>query len=124
MISLPKTLLDHLQRGCFSVRLTPTEWQGIALDECHEMMINKDAKRAVVCPGLHKMEHLSNHLSFRAACINNLSEQLFPERKERTITFSHRPTSKDKKAETNIQRMLDAVSCHGMFHNEEENRGL
>ena len=88
------------------------------------MKINKDAKLAVVRPSAHKMEHLSNHLPFRAACINNLTEQLFPEKKDHTTKFSHRPTSKDKEAETNIQRMLDAIAAHGMFHSEGENRGL
>ncbi len=124
LLTLPKPLLEHLQQGCFSVRLTPSEWHGVALDECHEMKINKDAKLAVVRPSVHKMEHLSNHLPFRAACINNLTEQLFRERKERTIKFSHKPTSKDKKGETNIRRMLDAIAAHGMFHNQDENRGL
>ena len=90
------------------------------------MKINKDAKLAVVRPSVHKMEHLSNLLPFRAACINNLTEQLFPEKKDHTTKFSHRPTSKDKKAETNlnIQRMLDAIAAHGMLHSEGENRGL
>jgi len=124
LLTLPKPLLEHLQQGCFSVRLTPSEWHGVALDEYHEMKINKDAKLAVVHPSVHKMEHLSNHLPFRAACINNLTEQLFPEMKERTTKFSHRPTSKDIKAETNIQRMLDAIAAHGMFHSECENEGL
>ncbi len=36
----------------------------------------------------------------------------------------HKPTSKDKKGETSIRRMLDAIAAHGMFHNHDENRGL
>ena len=44
--------------------------------------------------------------------------------KERTTKLSHRPTSKDIKAETNIRRMLDAIASHGMFHSECENKGL
>ena len=36
-------VLHHLKKGSFSVRLTPTEWHAVALDECHEMRINKDA---------------------------------------------------------------------------------
>ena len=124
VLSLPDCLLQHLRQGCFSVRLTASEWHGVALDECHEMKINKDAKMAVVRPSLHKMEHLSNHLSFRAACVNNLSQQLFPERNECIAKFSHSPTSKDNKSSLNVEQMLKVISSHGPFHDREENNGL
>ena len=124
VLTLPPCLVKHLQQGCFSVRLTASEWHGVGLDECHEMKINKDAKMAVVRPTMHKMKHLSNHLPFRAACVNNLSQQLFPERKERTAMFSHSPTSKDKKSSLNVERMLEVISKHGLFHDKEENQGL
>ena len=96
----------------------------MALDECHERKINKDAKMAVVRPNLHKMEHLSNHLSFRAAFVNNLSQQLFPERNECIAKFSHSPTSKDNKSSLNVEQMLKVISSHGLFHDREENNGL
>ena len=69
----------------------------MALDEAHEMRINKDAKLAVVRPSPEKMSFMSNYLSFRSACVRNLSDQLFPEQKERADTFSHRPSGKDKR---------------------------
>ena len=78
---------------------------------------------AVVRPSLHKMEHLSNHLSFWAACVNNLSLQLFSERKKQTAKFSHSPTSKDKKSSLNIECMLGVISNLGLFHSREENNG-
>ena len=37
------------------MRLSSTDWHGVALDECHEMEINKDAKLAVVGPTPDKM---------------------------------------------------------------------
>ena len=124
VLSLPDCVHKHLQRGSFCVRLSASEWHGVALDECHEMKINKDAKMAVTRPSVHKMEHLSNHLPFRAACVNNLTQQLFPERDKRTLKFSHSPTSKDKKTSLNVERMLEAISNHGLFHSAEENNGL
>ena len=124
VLSLPQCVRKHLQRGCFSVRLSPSEWHGVALDECHEMKINKDAKMAVTRPSVYKMEHLSNHLPFRAACVNNLIQQLFPERDKHIPKFSHSPTSKDKKASVNVKRMMEAITNHGLFHTAEENKGL
>ena len=88
ILSLPESVLQHLQSGGFSVRLMPTEWHGVALDEFHEIKINKDAKMAVIRPSSHKMEHLSNHLSIRASCVTNFRQQLFPERAQHVTSFS------------------------------------
>ena len=103
ILTMPPNVLHHLRKGGFSVRLSPTEWHGVALDECHEMKINKDAKLAVVHPSKHKMEFLSNYMSFRAACVDNLAKQIFPERGQHTNMFSHIPTSKDRKRDMSFR---------------------
>ena len=115
MLTIPSNVVHHLRKGSFSVRLSPTEWHGVALDECHEMRINKDAKLAVVHPSQHKMEFLSNYLSFRATCVENLKKQLFPECEKSTQEFSHSPTSKHRKRDANIQNMLDAIKSKSML---------
>ena len=46
------------------MRLSSTDWHGVALDECHEM-VNKDAKLAVVHSTPDKMQFTSNYLPFR-----------------------------------------------------------
>lgn len=120
---LPEPIWVHLQNGGFSIQLTPSEWHSVALDECHEMKVNKDAKLAVIRPSESKMAHLSNYLPFRSACINNLIRELFPER-QKVFKFSHHPTSKDRKAETNVQSMMELINTHGMFHELSDNKGL
>ena len=75
ILTLPHPILCQLEKGSSCVRLTKTEWHGIGLDECHEMKINKDAKMAVVRPSATKMEYLSHHLPFQAACVNNFHKQ-------------------------------------------------
>ena len=59
ILSLPESVLQHLQR----------KWPSF-----------------VPCSG-HKMEHLLNHLSFRASCMNNFRQQLFPERAQHVTSF-------------------------------------
>ena len=59
MLSLPDCVRKHLQRECFSVHLSSSEWHAVALDE--------DAKMAVTHPSVHKIEHISNHLPFRTS---------------------------------------------------------
>ena len=113
VLTLPNGVHTHLKGRCFFVCLSSSEWHAVALDKCHKMKINKDAKMAITQPSVHIIEHISNYLPFRAACVNNLSHQLFPERELRTLKFSHAPTS-----------MVAAISNHGLFHNTEENSGF
>ena len=124
ILTSPTALLELLEKGGFSVRLTKNECHGVAFDECHEMKINKDAKMAVVRPSVTKMEYLSHYLPFQAACVNNFNQQLFPERAHHIKQFSHCPSSQDKKAAVNVERMLKAIADHGLFHDNEENSGL
>ena len=124
LLTLPNSVLHHLRKGGFSVRLTSSEWHGVALDECHEMRINKDAKLAVVRPSKQRMEFLSNYMAFRAACMENLQNQIFPERQTDTNKFSDTPSNKDKKVEANIQNMLIAISENGLFTDIHVNYGL
>ena len=85
------------------------------------MKINKDAKMAVVHPSASNMEHLSHYLSFQAACLNNFSQQCFPERAHRANRFSHSPSSQDRKSAVNTECMLAAIANHGLFHDKIEN---
>ena len=80
--SLPEPILIHLQNGRFSAHLMATEWHGVAIDKCHKMQINKDAKLAVVRPSQQRMEYLSDYLPYCSACIKNLQQQLFPNNTE------------------------------------------
>ena len=113
VLTMPSSVLHHLRKGSFSVRLSPSEWHGVALDECHEMSINKDAKLAVIHPSKNKMEFLSNYLGYRSACMHNLKEQLFPERSERKSVF-HAPSSQDRKRDENIEKMINEIGKKNM----------
>lgn len=91
LATMPECILKEMAKGCFSVRLSPSQIHGVAIDECHEMKINRDAKMAVLRPNDAKMVHASNYLQFRADSLNNLKKEIFPVRKTK---FSHTPTKK------------------------------
>ena len=77
--------------------------------------INRDAKLDVVHPSRHRMEFLSNYMSFRSACVDNLKQQIFSEREVSGNAFSHSSTSKDAKAEANILNMLKEINTKNML---------
>lgn len=118
---MPDYIKQHFRNGGFTIRLSSLEWCGVALDECHEMCINKDAKLAVVRPSKEKMSHISNYLPFRSTCMNNLKTQLFPERKGRKSKGCHVPSSRDKASQSNVMHMVKTLQTHGMHTDIQEN---
>ena len=47
MLCLPPSLLDHFKNGGFVASIKGNTWSSVALDEGHEMCINKDVKAAI-----------------------------------------------------------------------------
>ena len=97
-------------------------WHAVALDECHEMKINKDAKLAVIQPSEKKMEFISHHIQFRAKCVQNLQEQIHMKMKKATTTFSYKQRKNNEKIALNIKAMHESISKHGIFHKESANQ--
>ena len=107
---LPDSLKSHFVRGAFSIRLKKKDWCGIALDECHEMKINKDCKLAITRPSKETMTHAANCLGFRAQMVNNLRTQVAPHEEDfnRECFVS---TSRSRKSDANIRSMCETVAC-------------
>ena len=124
LAKLPSEVLHDLEDGCFGIRLSANEWHAVALDECHEMCINKDAKMAVVRLTPENMLYISHYLQFRADCINNLKLQLFPEQNEQKERFSFKPTAIDLTTDTNIAFMRADIEKDQIYAYQSSNQGL
>ena len=76
LLCFPTPVMEHLQKGAFTVHLTEGNGHAVGLDEAHEMKINKDAKFSVVRPSPEMMQKISNFIPFRAKCLNTLKKHL------------------------------------------------
>ena len=73
LLTLPHAIQ---QRGYFVVSIKGRQWHSVAIDEAHEMMINKDLKSAIVRPNKEIMDRLSLYLGHRVKLLRNLQNHL------------------------------------------------
>lgn len=48
---LPHNVRAAFCEGGFAVSILGNAWHSVAIDECHEMLINRDLKEAITRPG-------------------------------------------------------------------------
>ena len=113
----PGSILTCLQSGGFTVNITGQKWHAVALDEAHEMCINKYLKATVVRPTDAYIQKTTLFHNDRIKIYKNLEEQLFPEKgkvatQTNTITDT---TPLTKQQEENIMQMCTAIKTNKLF---------
>ena len=125
--SLPQEVLNAFKMGGFVVSITGRAWHSVAVDEAHEMCINKDCKTSIVRPTPDYISRVANYIPLRTKCLQNLRHQIFPEENDKTDTT---PTSflttnaNDKKTATNVRAQISAIKSAELLKIIESNRGL
>ena len=77
--SMPDNIISTFRKGGFAVSLNGRPWHSVALDEAHEMKINKECKTSIVRPFRDYLNRVAGYIPYRAKCSANLHMQLFPE---------------------------------------------
>ena len=85
MLTLSEYILDNLKQGCFTVSLSGRPGHSVAIDEAHEMAINKDIKTSIVRPSPEYINRVVNYLPSRAKSLQNLDSQLFSEKEKSLV---------------------------------------
>ena len=111
LLVMPKEILEHLQSGKFVASLSGRPGHSVAIDEAHEMKINKDLKTAIVRPSTEIMNRLSLYLGHRTKMIDNLKRQLTKNQPTSKPNNTSLQTTKkpDLKSVDNIRSMLAKV---------------
>ena len=79
----PKTL-EHLTIG-FNIFLNGEKGHDLAIDESHEMCVNKDLKKAITQPTKPYLQKVSLFLRYRISVHKNLLTQIFPPKTSFTL---------------------------------------
>ena len=93
--SYPAEVIDCFRAGGFTVKVKGGIGHAVALDEAHEMCINRDLKMAVARPTLPYLKKTAHFFSYRIKAHKQLMHQLFP------------PADKPPA----LSKLLDCTSC-------------
>ena len=112
LLRMPQSILTMFQQGAFVVSITGRTWHSVAIDEAHEMLINKACKMSIVRPSPDYVNRTARYLPYRTKALENLSFLLFPEEKNLHAKVSSPLTSKpdDIKREHNIICHVESIN--------------
>ena len=126
VLVMPAPLRTMFRQGGFVMSISGTPWHSVAIDEGHEMLINKDCKSSIIHPLPDYINRITQHLPYRSKAIKNIQLQLFPSQQEKkplfTTPFSTTPSQ--LKCEQNIQAQMHVIMEVGVLSIVDKNRGL
>ena len=113
----PSIVLTCLEKEGFTVNLTGQQQRAVALDEAHEMCINKDLKTAVVRPTESYLQKTSLFFNDCIILYKNLLHQLFPPQSGSHIYPSEILDSSPQtyRCEENIMEMCNLIISKSLF---------
>ena len=74
--SLPDVVKDCFSKGGFVCNIRGTKMHAVALDEAHEMLVNKDIKTYVVRPSKEYLNKIMYYYPVRSMVCKQLKDQL------------------------------------------------
>jgi hypothetical protein len=123
--STSSKLIGMFKQGAFVVNIKGRPLHSVAIDEAHEMLINKSCKTAIVKPNPDYINRLASYLPYRSKAIDNFTEQLLISSQhniEINSPFTSVPS--DIKHQDNVETILQHLHDFAIFSIESVNRGL
>ena len=126
LLIMPQSVLTMFQQGAFVVSITGRTWHSVAIDEAHEMLINKACKMSIVRPSPDYVNRIARYLPYRTKALENLSTLLFPDEKNLHAKVSSPLSSKpdDIKREHNTVCQVEAINNSVLLEHATVDRGL
>ena len=126
LLTLPTSIMTTFKQGGFVVSICNRPWHSVAVDESHEMLINKDCKTSIVRPLPDYINRIACYMPYRSKALQNLKQEILPstEEKHHSIQSPFSVHPNDKKLEQNIKAQMEAISTSKLLIYSTNNRGL
>jgi hypothetical protein len=76
LLTFPPAVIKHLEAGAFATSILGQSGHCVAVDECHEMVINRETKEALKSVEKSALASLALYLPYRAKVLHHFNEQL------------------------------------------------
>ena len=93
ILTMPQSVITMLQQGSCVVSITGRTWHSVAIDEGHEMLINRACEMSIVKPSPDYISRIARYLPYRTKALKNFSNFLFSEERKQNEP-AHSPLSK------------------------------
>ena len=122
----PKGIIGMFRQGAFVVNVKGRQWHAIALDEAHEMLINRKCKASIGRPSADFIQRRVPYLAYCAKTLDNLTTQLSPifTLKNKDIMSVFQSTPRDNKNEDCINYQMKCIDKYTLLPNCSKDRGL
>ena len=98
---MPAPIIAMFRQGAFVVSITGRPWHSVAIDESHDMLINKDCKTSIIHPLPDYINRIAQHTPHRSKAIKNFKTNCF-QHKYNKISTPYTTNTNDMKCEQNI----------------------
>lgn len=107
VLLMPQEVIEHFESGAFVCSVTGSSVRSVALDEAHEMLVNKDLKTTVVRPTREYIDRIIHYYPVRAQALKALKQQALldgPGQSTKVSIFNTSPHA--VKVEENVAAMM------------------
>ena len=116
LLRLSSDTIAKLDSGGFTVSLKGRPCHSLAIDEAHEMCINKDCKQYITRPSADYINRTALFIPVRAEGMKNLENEIFPDKKSESEKSIHIFTIMPdvKKFEENVQNQMKKLNTSSL----------
>ena len=130
LVCTPQSVILMSEQGAFVVSIGGREWHSVAIDEAHEMLINKHCKMSITKPSPDYINCVAKYITYRTKTLQEFMQQLSPtppELKKPKVTEAwevYFSSKSEKIQQKNVIAQIQAISNNSLLEITKHNRGL
>ena len=124
VLSMPSEVISKFENGAFVCNITGTSIHSVALDEAHEMLVNKDLKTSIVRPTKEYLDRILYYYPVRSQALKVLKQQVLldgDKSSNNQFCVVSLDSSTVLKVEENVKAMLSYVQSASVLSLTDNN---